>query len=143
MKEETSKGRPIALDPLAKSADPTLPAFLARPDGAPVYHGFPILEDVVVDGFTLGIITDFEADPATEGDAFVIAPDGSRCGLVWQEFHEPRFTVVIPPEAERWGVYDVNFTHPMTSREAARQNLGTIIEELKRRWTEWKQQESR
>jgi hypothetical protein len=137
--QDIPKGRPIALDPNAESTDPNLPAFLARPANKPVYHGFPILDDVVVDGFTLGIITDFESETATVGDAFVVAPDGSRCGLAWQQFHEPRFTVSIPPEAGRWGVYDVNFTHPMNSREAARKNLESIIEELKPRWAAWKQ----
>lgn len=77
------KGRPLAIDATARSASPTEPAFIARPDGAPVYHGFVILEDVAVGGFTLGKITDWEAEPCATGDAFVIAPDGSRAGLVW------------------------------------------------------------
>ena len=72
------KGRPLAIDPGAPSASATQPAFVARPKGAPVYHGFVVLEDVNVDGFTLGAITDFEAEPTDTGDAFVIAPDGSR-----------------------------------------------------------------
>jgi hypothetical protein len=78
-----SKGRPLAIDPKATSASPTEPAFVARPVGAPVYHGFVVLEDVNVDGFTLGTITDFEAKSCETGDAFVIAPDGSRGGLVF------------------------------------------------------------
>jgi hypothetical protein len=72
------KGLPLALDPKAASASNAEPAFIARPAGAPVYHGFVVLEDVVVDGFTLGTITNFELKPADDGDAFVIAPDGSR-----------------------------------------------------------------
>jgi hypothetical protein len=47
-----------------------------------VLHSFPILDDVEVDGFTFGVITDFEAEPASDGDAFVVAPGGSRAGLV-------------------------------------------------------------
>ena len=78
------KGRPLAIDATALSASANEPAFIARPDGAPVYYGFIVLDDVSVDGFTLGKITDFEADPCDEGDAFVIAPDGSRAGLVWE-----------------------------------------------------------
>ena len=53
-----------------------MPAFLARPAGAPVYHGFPVIGDVEVDGFRLGMITNFLSGPAREGDAYVIAPDG-------------------------------------------------------------------
>ena len=40
-----------------------------------MYHGFQILSDVVVEGFTFRKISDFDAEPCTEGDAFVVAPD--------------------------------------------------------------------
>ena len=59
-KDETKKGRPIAVDPEAASAYAAGPAFLNRPERAPVYHGFPVLKDVVAEGFCLGKITDFE-----------------------------------------------------------------------------------
>jgi hypothetical protein len=36
-----------------------------------VYHGFVVLDDVVADGFTLGKITDFEAEACETGDAFI------------------------------------------------------------------------
>jgi hypothetical protein len=45
---EPPKGRPLALDPLGKSASQTEPAFIARPASAPVYYGFEILSGVVV-----------------------------------------------------------------------------------------------
>jgi hypothetical protein len=55
---------------------------LHRPPGrCAVYYGFVVLDDVDVDGFTLGKITDWEAEPCETGDAFVIAPDGSRAGF--------------------------------------------------------------
>jgi hypothetical protein len=80
--DNMSKGRPLAIDATARSASPTEPAFITRPDAAPVYYGFVVLGDVVTNGFTLGNITDWEAEPCETGDAFVIAPDGSRAGLV-------------------------------------------------------------
>jgi hypothetical protein len=132
------KGRPLAVDANAKRDISGQPAFLARPEGAPVYHGFIILDDVVVDGFTLGTITDFEAQPCNEGDAFVIAPDGSRAGLVWEFCDNPYFQVVLPAEAQRWGVWGVGFVIPMTSRRNARANLAAILPDLKARWTRWK-----
>lgn len=58
---------------------PLLPDPRAR-----VYHGFQVLSDVVVEGFTFGKITNFEAEPSDTGDAFVIASDDSRAGLVWE-----------------------------------------------------------
>ncbi len=131
-------GRPLAVDGNAKSDIQGQPAFFARPEGAPVYHGFVILDDVIVDGFTLGKITDFEAQHCNEGDAFVIAPDGSRAGLVWEFCDNPYFHAVLPPEAERWGVWGVGLVIPMTSRSNARANLAAILPELKARWIAWK-----
>ena len=101
--DDVPKGRPLAIDVTAQSASRTEPAFIARREGAPVYYGFVVLDDVTVDGFTLGKITDFEAEPCDEGDAFVIAPDGSRAGLVWEIHEPPYFSEVAPFETSRWG----------------------------------------
>ena len=38
--------------PLAEGGSQTVPAFIARPAAAPIYHGFEVLRDVVVGGFT-------------------------------------------------------------------------------------------
>lgn len=127
------KGRPIAMDPNAVSADSEAPAFIARPAGAPVYYGFVVLEDVEVDGFVLGKISDFEAEPMDYGDAFVIAPDGRRAGLVW-EIGDVRLEQVMPPDASRWGVWAVWFPHPMRTRDDARLNLAAIVPLLRPHW---------
>jgi hypothetical protein len=95
-KSTTPIGRPLAVDHTAVSASQTEPAFIAPPPGAPVYHGFQIVKDVIADGFTFGKITDFEAAPCEYGDAFVIAPDHSRAGLVWEVSDKPYFQEVCP-----------------------------------------------
>jgi hypothetical protein len=136
--DDVPKGRPLAIDATAQSASPTAPAFIARPEGAPVYYGFVVLDDVTVDGFTLGKITDFEAEPCDEGDAFVIAPDGGRAGLVWEVYDPPYFREIMPVETGSWGVWGVGFRLPMNSRENARRNLESILPELRLRWAEWK-----
>jgi hypothetical protein len=135
---DMSKGRPLAIDATALSASPTEPAFISPPEGAPVYHGFFVLDDVTAEGFTLGKITDFEAEPCEEGDTFVIAPDGSRAGLVWEIHEPPYFSEVAPFDTSRWGVWGVGFCLPMNSRENARRNLESILPDLKLRWVEWK-----
>jgi len=132
------KGRPLAVDPNATSSSSTEPAFIAKPAGAPVYHGFQVLEDVVVGGFTFGKITDFEAEPCREGDAFVVAPDNSRAGLVWEVTNEVSMSQVSPLEADRWGVWSVSFPHAMNSRENVRRNLELILPYLKTKWDEWR-----
>ncbi|MFZ3213607.1 MAG: hypothetical protein WA188_19040 [Terriglobales bacterium] len=134
------RGRPLAVDASAKSASPGEPAFVARPEGAPVYYGFQVLGDVVVEGFTFGKITDFDAEPCDMGDAFVIAPDGSRAGLVWEISEKTYFQQVHPFESERWGVWGVSFPHAMTSHEGVRKNLQSILPSLKAQWEAWKEE---
>ena len=138
-----SAGIPLAIDDAARSADTNLPAFLARPEGAPVYHGFPVLKDVEFDGFRLGVISDFEREESTWGDAFVVAPDGSRGGLVWvtegdDHWSPGGFDEVIPIENHRWGVWQVALPYPMRTREDARRNLEEIVPKLKRQWLVWR-----
>lgn len=97
------------------------------------------MSDVVVDGFTFGKISDFDAEPCSEGDAFVVAPDNSRAGLVWEVSDEPYFQELCSTESDRWGVRAVSFPHRMTSHENARRNLEHILLELKKRWQEWRE----
>ena len=143
MKKALNSGRPLALDAASPSASETLPAFLARPKNAPVYHGFEILHDVKVDGFTFGAITDFESHPSKEGDAFVIAPDGGRAWLVWTVAKRPRFRQICAPTGDRWGVWDVAFPFEMTSRENVKLNLEAILAKLKPEWQRWRQRYAR
>jgi hypothetical protein len=131
-------GLPLALDPKASSASATEPAFIAPPAGAPVYYGFAVLDDVNIDGFVFGKITDFEAEPSNYGDAFVVAPDNSRAGLVWEISDNQYFTEVRPIEDGRWGVWAVSFQLPMTNRENVRRNLELIVPTLKQKWEQWR-----
>jgi hypothetical protein len=104
------KSKPLKLDEAAASASSKLPAFLARPEGAPVYHGFPLVPETMTEGWCFGAITEY-ADPngCQFGDAFVVAPDGSRAGLVWEVGHgEP--SQILPPDEKRWGVYGICFS---------------------------------
>jgi hypothetical protein len=142
----SDRGRPIHLDPYAESADPELPAFIARPPDRPVYHGFPLL-DVEVDGFRLGAISGFaleQLDSADEdgmaGDAFVVGPDGRRAGLIWEVERGPAFAPAPDDDGEglandkRVGVYNVSFPRPMRSLEDARANLAAIVPRLREEW---------
>ena len=141
-------GRPIHQDLEAESADPDLPAFIARPEGKPVYYGFPVL-DVEVDGFRLGAISGFAIEEldnpdedGTWGDAFVIGPDGRRAGLIWEVERGPAFALVRDEDGddqslasrERVGVYNVSFPRPMRSLEDARANLEAIVPLLRKEW---------
>jgi len=128
MSKRFDGGREIITDDDAASADPTLPAFLARPAAAPVYNGFPLIEQTrTPDGWCFGAITRFD-DPAgcDAGDAFVVAPDGSRAGIVWQ-VGEGEFAEVCSPEGERWGVYALWFRTPIRTLEEFKNELHAAL----------------
>ena len=132
------EGQPLQIDPDADSADPSLPAFLARPEGAPVYHGF-VLTDPQVDGFRLGLISGTE-DDAAGGDAFIVAPDGSRAGLVWDRAVDP--TEVKPAQVyrytpDRWGVWAVRVPCSMSTEDDRLANLRELVIALRPKWEEW------
>jgi hypothetical protein len=132
-------GGPLAIDKTAASASQTEPGFIARPPDAPVYHCFQVLSDVAVDGFVFGKITDFETEPCESGDAFVIAPDNSRAGLVWEVSDKRFFREVCAADARRWGVWSVSFPWSMTNRHNVKKNLESILPELRARWDEWRE----
>jgi hypothetical protein len=109
MSEEKPKSKELMLDPSAASASADAPAFLSRPLGAPVYHGFPLVPETSIDGWCYGAITAFtDASGCTEGDGFVQAPDGTRAGLVW-DVGVGEMQEISRPDRERWGVYQVWF----------------------------------
>lgn len=111
------KHRPIVEDLAAISADPALPAFLARPEGAPAYHGFPVLLESETDGWKYGSITAFDTPEAQgEGDGFVVAPDGQRAGVVWATDTEAIYEI-LPSDSNRWGVYGVRFPKPVRTKQ--------------------------
>jgi hypothetical protein len=131
------KSRDIDPDPEAESADPALPAFLARPESARVYHGFGLSDDVEVDGFKLGAITDFGPD-VDDGDAFLVAPDNSRAGLIWELSSETFVDQVIAPEPGRWGVWRVSFPCAVTDSASVAVVLADLVPRLRGHWDAWR-----
>ena len=125
------QGQPAALDEAAEAKDPRLPAFLSAPVDAPVYHGFPLLAASERDGFVFGLITRPASDPpARWGDAYVIAPDGSRAGIVWQSDGDPS-PVVCEPSPGRWGVYAFRFDGPVRDEGDLLRNFHAVLPQLK------------
>ena len=131
MKKSLHEGQYVRIDENAESAIPELPAFLAPPTNAPAYHGFPLLAGSELEGFTFGTITDPNGPtPASWGDAFVVAPDGSRAGIVWQAKGNPT-PVVCAPSTGRWGVYAFRFIEPVRSDRELIRNLHAVLPQLK------------
>jgi hypothetical protein len=127
---------PLRVDSDAKSTSPDAPAFVAKPPGALVYHGFPVVPETETDGWYYGAITEFlEPDGCKEGDAYVVAPDGTRAGLVWEVGYEG-FDEVCAPSPDRWGVYAVGFARPVKTIDDLIFNFIEILPNLKRKHEE-------
>ena len=138
-----AEGVPLRLALDTRSADSSVPAFLARPEDAPVYHGFPLLENSRTDdGWCFGTISEPEcAEGRDWGDAFVVAPDGSRAGIIW-EVGESKIEVSIPPDENRWGVFHVGFTRRVHDEEGLVEQLREWLPELRRLHRDWKAERS-
>ncbi|GAA3593518.1 hypothetical protein [Kribbella ginsengisoli] len=121
---------PIVVRPLAVEDG----SFLNPPPGAPAYYGFPVLDETEVDGFRFGMITDFLSAPDTYGDGFVVAPDNSRAGLIWQSETAVHFNEASPPDHNSWGLFGVGLPLPMRTVEDAKAYLAALLPELKPRW---------
>jgi hypothetical protein len=127
---------PLRLDAEAVSVDDELPAFLARPEGAKVYHGFPLIEETETEGWYYGAITEFlEPGGCVSGDGFVVAPDGTRAGLVW-ESGTGQFEEISAPEKERWGVYGVWFPKTIFTIDDLVVCFRAVLPQLQKRYQE-------
>jgi hypothetical protein len=137
------RGAPLRLDPEARSDDSTLPAFLARPKDAPVYHGFPLLEQSrTEDGWCFGTISEPDCSEGSDwGDAFVVAPDGSRAGIIW-EVGTSVMEATGPPDEDRWGVFHVGFARRVHEELELVEQLQEWLPELRRHHLMWKAAQS-
>ena len=127
----------LRLDLTAESADPSLLPFMSPPPGAPPYYGFQVL-DIEVDGFRMGVISDFFDDPtaAEGGDGFIVAPDGSRAGLVWKLDKPYAFRTVEDTE-NRWGVWLVGISEPLVDLSSAQRVFADVVSVLRPHWDAW------
>ncbi len=136
--ERKTRGRPILMDDAAATSSPGVPAFLARPVDAPVYHGFPLVPESATDGWMLGLISDFGGPDAHYGDGYVVAPDGSRCGLVWECCRDAEsFDAVLEPAPDRWGVYTVSVAGPLHGPTDTKSILAALRPHLEPHWRAW------
>lgn len=131
-RSEIGAGKTMLQDPTAKSQTPGEPAFLSRPEGAPVYHGFPLVEETRTDGWCFGAITAFEDPEGSDyGDGFVVAPDGSRAGLMWAVGDFP-IRETLAPDERRWGVYEVAFPKLVRTVEDLVDCFRSVLPDLQR-----------
>jgi len=71
-------------------------------------------------------------EPQTEGDGFVLAPDGSRAGIAWAT-DTPDFYEICAPSEGRWGVYGMCFERPVSCVEDLVFNFRAVLPKLQRK----------
>jgi hypothetical protein len=134
MNQDDYPPKRLNLDESATTTSANLPASLSRPKGAPVYHGFNLVDETRTDGWCFGAITEFEDEEGCDwGDGFVVAPDGRRAGIVW-EVGEGDIQIVAPPNETRWGVYAVWFPRTVRTVDDLVFNFRQVLPGLKKRY---------
>lgn len=94
------------------------------------YQNFPVIEETETRGWRFGAITALDdAEGCDYGDGFVVAPDGSRAGLVWETGDFP-VREILPPDDMRWGVYSVPFPRTVRTKGDLTECFRAILPEL-------------
>jgi hypothetical protein len=84
------------------------------------------------------MISDWETQPSTYGDAFIVAPDDTRAGIVWEVGEQFAVERLLPPKDTRYGVWNVTLPEPLsTDREGLKRNLALMVEALRAGWEQW------
>lgn len=135
----TDQTPPADAAPATSAGGP--PAFLSDPASTPIYNGYVVVPETYTEGWCLGVITDHEdPDGVDSGDAFVVAPDGSAAGLIWEVGVEP-MAQILPPVEERWGVYAVCFPHVVRNAADLASAFRAILPALKETYAQVRQQD--
>jgi hypothetical protein len=107
------------------------------------YDPYPLVEGVELDGWRIGLITgsllEPEGDPIEPdfwGDAYVVAPDNQRAGVVWTRGESTSVSDLggVDPEANRFGVFEFVTLTPPTSRATAASFLAEILPPIREAW---------
>ena len=126
----------MILDKEARSNSKNLPAFLSPPKESKPYHGFPLIKEINIDGFTYGAITDFlendSKEGCTSGDGYVEAPDGSRAGIAWEKGKKFSYSQMLDSDRERWGVYYFSIPFGIKNLKDMRKVFSLMVPILKK-----------
>ena len=94
------------------------------------YESFSLKGEVEIDGWKFCAFMEYVDKDG--GDAYVIAPDGQRAGIVWGGESFPNKAIIEPEDdQDRWGVHSLKFKLPMKNLEDLRKNFESALPYLK------------
>jgi len=108
------------------------------------YYG-PYVEETLTDGWCYGSITEFLRPDlmggCDSGDGFVVAPDGSYCGLVWSVDCPWEFEQIAGPRREKcWGVFEVRFPKAISTVVDLVAGFRHVLPQLQASYHAWRHQ---
>ena len=118
---------------------------LTARDGLPPaspYAGCPILPGPAREGFRIGLVTDLCQFGGYQGDAFIVAPDLSCAGLIWEVARTPRLGLVAPASPERWGIWEATVAGPILAAGDLLQLLDALLPHLRPAWRAWQDEQT-
>jgi hypothetical protein len=110
------------------------------PEGHKYYGSY--VEETLTDGWCYGAITEFlepdKPEGSDSGDGFVVAPDGSYCGLVWSTDCPWEFEQIEGPRRDKfWGVFEVRFPKPVRSLADLVDDFRHVLPGLRESYKRW------
>ena len=89
------------------------------------------IPETLTDGWMFGSYTRY-ADPkgCSDGDGFVIAPDGQRAELDWY-VGAGKLKRTARSDKRIWGVFEVGFPSPVTSKAVLVENFRAVLPQIK------------
>jgi hypothetical protein len=102
-----------------------------------------LVEETLTNGWCYGAITEFlepnKPEGCDSGDGFVVAPDGSYCGLVWWMDCPWEVTQIEGPRREKfWGTFEVRFPKAVFSVQDLVENFRRVLPALRASYERWR-----
>jgi hypothetical protein len=107
-------------------------------------HYGPLVAETLTEGWCYGAITRLihpgRPDGVDSGDGFVVAPDGSYCGLVWWTQCPWEFESIGGPRRDRfWGLFEARFRKPVRAMPDLVENFRSLLPALQDSYRQWRE----
>jgi hypothetical protein len=97
----------------------------------PIGSGFRPIRETLTEGWQFGSYTRYASpDGCSDGDGFVIAPDGQRAELDWY-VGTGKLKRTSKSDQRIWGCFEIGFPHPVKNKMDLVANFRAVLPQIK------------
>jgi hypothetical protein len=105
--------------------------FQAQAISKPTASGFRPIPESLTDGWQFGSYTRYACpDGCSDGDGFVLAPDGQRAEIDWY-VGSGKLKRTANSDNRIWGCFEIGFPHPVKSKIDLIANFRAVLPQIK------------